>query len=202
MALRTGGNSNLKFIRLRDGKFYIGKDKDQPFGELEGTITGLRYKDEEYEGAPLRKLIVNLIDGDEQYQLGLNCESRNYTSFISFLKNVDIAQPIVLVPKVEEGEKDGKAFKNNSLLISQKGTYAKGYFTKADMHGAPDWKKVKVGKKVVLDKQAYLEFMENFVTENFINKINKNVIVNKAQAAVAEPVEEVAAEADAMPWDE
>jgi hypothetical protein len=197
MALRDGINSNTKYLRVREGKFYIGKDKEKGFGELEGLLVGLHYKDEVYENTPQRKLIVRLQDGEEVYQIGLNVDSQNYTSFISFLKSVDLNENITLHPKVDTGEKDGKEFKKNTILISQDGVFSKGYFTKDNMHGAPEWGKVKVGKKVVIDKSDYLDFMEKFVTENYINKLKAapKVEAKEAVKAEAEPV------SDQLPWE-
>lgn len=204
MALRNP-NTNLQFLRLREGKFYIGKDTETPYGELYGLITGMRYKDEEYEGAPLRKLILTIVDGDETYQLGLNVESQNYSSLVSFLRNVDLTKPITLHPKIEAGNKDGRDFKRHSILVSQNGTYSKGFFTKDKPNGLPAWKTVKVGKKTVVDKTDYLQFLEEFVTRNYIP------VVTKGGTTVSAPVDErVDTSKDEMengneetlPWDE
>ncbi len=51
---REGGN----YVRIREGKFYLGKDKDSPYDELEGQITDLQIKDEEWEGQSFRKLTI------------------------------------------------------------------------------------------------------------------------------------------------
>lgn len=205
MALKNADH-NLKYIRVREGKFFIGKDKDTPFDELEGLITGLRYKDEEYDGSPQRKLIITLKDGDETFQIGLNTDSQNYSTFVSFLKNVDINEKITLHPKLEKGtNKDGKEFTKNSLLISQDGTFAKGYFVKDNMHGAPQWKQVKVGKKNVTDKSEYLAFLEDFVENNYIAKLkgqgNKVVSNDDEDTEQSEPAT-TAADKEKLPWED
>lgn len=201
MSLLSNPETNIKYIRLREGAFYIGKDKETPYLNLTGTITNMFYKDEEFEGSPVRKLIVRMINGEDTAQLSLNTDSQNYSTFVSFLKGVDINQPITLHPKVEAGEKDGKAFKKNSLLVSQDGTYAKGYFTKADMHGAPAWKTVKVGKKSVTDKSEYLAFLEDFVTENYIAAL-KGGALKQEEKPKNKPAAEQEAPVEKLPWED
>lgn len=202
MSLLSNPETNIKYLRLRDGAFYIGKDKETPYLQLTGTITNMFFKDEEYENAPVRKLIVRMVNGEDTAQLALNTDSQNYTTFVSFLKNVDINKPITLHPKLEGGEKDGKVFKKNSLLVSQNGEFAKGYFTKADMHGAPEWKTVKVGKKSVTDKSEYLAFLEDFVTENYINTLKGKGIIQPTEKP-NKSEEPVTNEADTrLPWED
>lgn len=195
MALKNRDNSR-QYVRLKDGKFFLGKDLETPYEELEGTITSLSYRDEEYEGAPLRKLIVVISDGDDNYQLGLNVETSNYSTFVSFLKNVDISKKLTIHPKMDLKKDGDKEITRRSLLVSQDGKFAKSYFTKDESHGLPKWEVVTVGKKKVTDKSAYLEFLENFVKENFIAKLQgKEVLVN-------EDGDEDASDSDGkLPWD-
>lgn len=206
MGLKNG-NSSITYLRLREGKFYVGKDKENGQGELEGRITGLRFKDEEYEGSPVRKLIVTVTDDetDEVFQLGLNTDSQNYSTFVSFLKGADVSEKLTLHPKVETVNKDGKDFKKNSILISQDGTFMKGYFTAKENHGAPAWKTVTVGKKKITDKSEYLAFMEQFVEENYIDKLGGSTAASKTAPSKSseQPVEEdEVVVTEKLPWDE
>lgn len=211
------GNSkqNIKYLRLKEGKFYVGKDTETPYGELEGLITGMRYKDEEYEGDKKRKLILTIYaeDEDQTYQLGLNVETRNYSSLVSFLRNADLTKPLTLHPKYETSNKDGKDVKTFSILVSQNGQYCKGYFTKDNANGLPKWKTVKVGNKKITDKSDYLEYLEEFVTRNYIPVVNKGIkgTVLTSQGVGKSPVEEPVVvdsatdeteDVDKLPWDE
>lgn len=171
MALKNR-ETNKKYLRLKDGKFYINKE-ETPYEELEGLITNMRYKDEEFEGTPIRKLAIIISDDEDNYELGINVENSYYSTLISFLKNVDITQPLTLHPKTETINRDGKEITKRSILVSQNGKFAKGYFTK-DGNQTPAWNVVKVGSKKVTDKTEYLEFLEDFVKENFIDVINSS----------------------------
>lgn len=190
-------DSNIKYIRLKEGKFYVGKELDTPYEELEGVITNMFYRNEKFEGQELRKLIILIKDGDDTYQIGINVESQNYSSLVSFLKGADITQKLTLHPKLEVKNVEGKEIKRYSILVSQDGTYMKGYFTKDSRHDLPEWKIIKVGNKKVTDKTDYLEYLEKFVTNNYISKIKDTPTITDE-----EPDEEpVAATTESLPWE-
>lgn len=196
---------NKQYVRVKDGKFFLGKDLETPYEELEGKITALYYKDEEFEGSPLRKLIVVLQDGEDNYQLGLNVETPNYSTLVSFLKNVDVTRTLTLHPKMDSFKKDGIDVTRRSILVSQDGKFAKSYFTKDENHGLPKWEVVTVGKKKVTDKSAYLDYLEKFVTTDLISKIQPEDA--KPSAKPQREKEPVEAEdpfptTNDLPWDE
>lgn len=193
-------DTSKKYLRIKNGKIYVGKDLETPYDEIEGKITNLYYKDEEYEGTPQRKLIIVLSDGDETYQLGLNVESSNYGSLVSFLPNVDITKTLTLHPKSQAEIKDGKEVTRNGILVSQDGKFAKSYFSKENTHGLPAWERATVGKKVVTDKSAYLEFLENFVVNTLAPKVKKQTIISAGDTE-EEQLEAAEADSGKLPWE-
>ncbi len=191
-------NANLNYVKLKDGKFFLGKDTETPYSELEGSVTKAYYRDEEFEGAPIRKFIMVLSDDSGDYQLSLNVESSSYGGLISFLKNVDVTKPLTLHPKMEISNKDGKEITKRTILVSQDGKFAKSYFTKDNPHGLPAWNVVKVGNKKVTDKTEYLEFLEAFVkNEIFVDRAETPV--KKEVTAKEDDVEE--STDTSLPWD-
>lgn len=191
-----------KYVRIKDGKLYIGKDTETSYDELEGVVTNLYFKDEEYNGAPLRKLILIISDEDDNYQIGLNTESNSYTALISFLPNIDLSRPITLHPMEEVINKDGAEVKKRTILVSQDGKFAKSYFTKDNTHGLPRWESVTVGKKKITDKTLFLDFLENFVSKELVPRITEKVetksVVNKPVAVLADDSDE---EDTKLPWE-
>lgn len=190
-------SANTKYVRLKDGKFYLGKDLETPYTELEGTIVKAYYKNEEFEGTPIRKFILAVEDNDDTYQLNLNVESTSYSALISFLANVDVSKPVTLHPKMEMHVKEGKEVAKRTILVSQNGKFAKSYFTKEDPKGLPAWNVVKVGNKKVTDKSEFLAFLEDFtMTKIFGDMVDQPVIKKKTTEEV------VTSEDSSLPWDE
>lgn len=165
----TGGGS--QYVSFRKGKFYLGKDKETSYNELEGKITNLSYVDDEFEGKPMRKLVIKMTDGEQNYILSVISDSSYATQFISFLKNADLTDTLSLVGTSKTGE-DGK--EKIGLLVKQNDTFLKGYYTKADPKGLPQMKQITVNKKLVWDKSDYLEFLENVVTDELAPAVLEN----------------------------
>lgn len=177
-------NENLQYLRIKGGKFYIAKDETTPYQELEGQVVELKYKDEDYEGKPQRKLVLILQDGENKYHLGVNVETASYSNLVNFLGNTDLSKPIALHPKEDTITKDGKPFTKKTILVSQGGKFVKSYFTKEDNKGLPEWKSVTVSKKVVLDKSEYLDFLENFVMTQLATQLIPSQHTVEARVAV------------------
>lgn len=180
-------NENLNYLRIKGGKFYIAKDETTPYQELEGQVVELKYKDEEYEGKPQRKLIVILQDGEDKYHLGINVETSSYSNLVSFLANVDLRKTIALHPKEDVINKNGVNITKKTILVSQEGKFAKSYFTKEDNKGLPEWKSVNISKKIVLDKSEYLDFLEDFVLTKLAKQIIPSQHTIEARVAVNTP---------------
>ena len=204
-------SAQRKYVRVKNGKFYLGKDFDNPFDELEGTVTSLHFKDEEYNGSPLRKLIIVLSDEEDNYQLSLNVESNTYSKVVSFLANVDLSKPITLVPMEETLTKEGSPdVQKRTMLVSQDGKFAKSYFTKDEPHGLPRWDTVVVGKKKIADKTAFIDFLEDFVNKTLVPRIQvdptevKSKVIPPSASEAEDNVEENVPEetSQKMPWDD
>ncbi len=151
-----------KFVRIKDGKFYLGKDLENSYDELTGMLTDMSFKNDTFEGQTIRKLVLTLNENGESYIVSFPFDSGYASSFVSFVKNADLSEPITLVPVSKtEGDKTSR-----SLLVSQDGTFMKSYFTKDNKHGQPDFKKtIKKSGKVEWDKEDFLEFRESVINE-------------------------------------
>lgn len=190
MGLKNRTESNVKYVKLKDGRFYLSKDEtNTPFDELEGTLADIQLRDEEYEGTPIRKLYLTMLDGDDKYIVGFSFDSSYTSSFIGFLKNADLSENISLHPMLREENVNGKDISKRSLLVSQNGKFLKSFFTKDNPNGLPKMKKIKVSGKEVWDKTDMLEFYENLLVNEFRPKIaNRDIVTSKVTASpVATP---------------
>lgn len=165
-------SATLKFVRLRDGKFYLGADKENFYNELEGTITDLSFKTDEFEGQKIKKLVIKLVDDEsETYVLSIPFESGYTSSLIGFIKNADLSKPITLSPSAKE-KPDGKS--ERRIFVRQNGENLKSFYTKDNPNGLPSMKKVvKKSGKVEWDKEDYLDFLENVVLNELRPSLGK-----------------------------
>lgn len=162
-------NSSVKsdFVRFKDGKFFLAKDKDNSFEQLEATISGFYFTDDEFQGNTIRKLNIKMFDDSNNYILSLIFNSVPCSQLISFLKNADLTKRLTLVGTLKE--EDGR--KKVSILVKQDGKFLKSFFSKATPNGMPQMKKVTINKKDQWDKSEMMDFLEGVVT----NELAKSV---------------------------
>lgn len=211
MGLKENANSNIQYVRIKDGKFYLNSDLTKPYDELEGKLTGIRFKDDEFKGEKIRKCNFGLTDSETgiTFVVGLSVDSSYFSSLVGFLKNVDFTEPVTFHPKINKYKKeDGSDGERRSILVSQDGTFMKNFYNKESGNKLPDFKKVKLNGKQVFDKTDFLEELERIVTEEFIPKLPKVPIVKqetevpKAPQALKAKKKEPEIEADdTLPWE-
>ena len=173
MGLKTN-TAKAQYVKLKEGKFYMPDNLEQPYDELEGTITNMYFKDDVFNGQPIRKLYVALSDAETVSIVNMSVNSSNFSSFVNFAKNADLTKPLSLVPVYKMVSKGGEDKPNSSILIEQNGKFIKSYFTKDSKNGLPEMKQVKISGKLVWDKTDFTEFLENIVTSEFIPVVKGN----------------------------
>ena len=174
MGLNKTAGGNAKFIRIKDGKLYVGKD-EVGYDEIEGIITDIYLKDEEFENRPQTKLYVVLEDESERYILNVGFESSYSTSLIGFLKNADLKQSLTLVPILKKETKDGKEVENRRILVKQNGSFLKAFYTKDNPNGLPAMvKNVRRGGKIGWDKTDMMDFYAEVVEKELKSAVSGN----------------------------
>lgn len=170
-----GNRSKANFVRIKDGKFYLSSDLNTPYDELSGYIKDISFRDDEFEGKTIRKLVLNIDSDGDSFVLAFPFDSSYSSSFVSFIKNADLSKEVVLVPVSKtEGDKTTR-----SLLVKQDGNWLKSYYTKATPHGQPDFKKVvKKSGKVEWDKEDFLEFRENVIMKELKPSLRAKIEVS------------------------
>lgn len=211
MGLKENASSGVQYVRLKDGKFYLNSDLTKPYDELEGMLTGIRFKDDEWEGNKIRKCNFGLTDSETgiTYVVGLSVDSSYFSTLVGFLKNADLTKPMTFHPKVNKYKKEDKTDgERRTIMVSQDGVFLKSFYSKDSGNKLPDFKKVKVSNKIVYDKTDFLEAIEEVVTKDFVPNLPKQEIVTHRQPAVNADVPnakepDVTTEGDEkLPWDE
>ncbi len=200
-------SSNVKYVRIKDGKLYLNSDLETSFDELSGLLTRMSFKDDTYKDQTIRKCNIGLTDAEDgtTYVLGLSVDSSYFSSLVSFLKNANLAEPITLHPKINKYKKDdGSDGERRSILVSQDGHFLKSFYSKDSGNKLPEFKKVMVNKKPVYDKGDFLEELERIVTEEFIPKLPKQPVVSFTETAKKPAAKTETSEAvdEKLPWEE
>lgn len=165
--------SNGQFLSVKNGNFYLSTDKElvSPFRAVNGQITSMRYKMENFNGADQEKLYIALSDETGTYQLGINVDSANYGKILGFLKNADLSKPIEISVKGEPNPKDPSKTLH-SFFVKQDGVNMKSAYQKGDL---PAWKEFMISGKKVYDKTDYWNELKRVVEQEMIPQFGGKV---------------------------
>lgn len=193
----TNKAKNITYLKLKEGKFYLSTDKDlkEPFTDLEGMVTDLFYKEETFNGKVNEKLYIVVSDNDQKYVFGMSSESRQATDFLNFLASVDLTEPVTISSKLETIETGGKEINLTKLFVANVGKNSKAAFTKDNPNGLPPMKQVKVGSKLIWDKEDFINFYKLLVNKKLKPQLNSDAPTKSLATA------DIADEDDDLPFD-
>lgn len=197
--------NNLKFVKIKDGKFYLSTDKEntEPYDDLTGFITDFRFKDEEFNNTKIRKLYVYIKSADGTYAFSVSIDSSYASSLIGFLKNADLTQELKLIPSLKLAKNDkGEDVKKYTIFVEQNGDALKSFYSRTSGNTLPEFKKLKVSGKFVWDKTEFLEGLENVVNNDLIPAVrdNKNTPVGSKALPDEVDAEDVDETINELPW--
>lgn len=157
------------YIKLKEGQFYDQKDKanERPLGNIEGTVEGLYYKEEVWEGVPFDKLYLTVKNDQGFFSYGVRTEDSIYAKLVGFLRSADLKQPLELSGAFLP---DQKGVPRNTVFIKQNGVNMKSSMKSADL---PSWESVTVGKKTLWNKEPQLEAIRKIVEGELIPQVPK-----------------------------
>lgn len=175
---RTEGN----FITILGGKFCqrvsettpgavtrvnkMGKTVHEKFYDsFTGKLIGIKTQDGEYG----KSWIFSFKDEGDTYNLQLSYSNSFATAFLKQLPNVDLTQPMKVLPSTKEV--DGK--QKSSLFINQNGIALKHAYTRENPNGMPDMEQVTVKGQQVWDDTKRIEFLYNMVATTIIPELEK-----------------------------
>lgn len=160
---KTGGS--LKFLRLKEGAIFL-PDGTTPYQYIDGVVTDIRFKMDEFEGKKVESMNVNIksVDGNT-YVFSVRVENwRHFSALAGGLIPADITRPLRInvgkeAYKSSTGEDKVRAF----IWVSQDGKTVKGRYTKtnSEIIGLPAWEKHTIGKKDIWDRSAAEDFIKN-----------------------------------------
>jgi len=153
----------IHWIRIKEGQLcYWNGEKELTFAEMQGLITAVNFKDEEYQGRKYVEAIFTLYFESEKYLLSVNTGSGYFRSFCNYLANADLKKPVLIRPKITE--KEGK--KSYSIFVQQAGKWLKAHFNK-DNPGLPELVVLEVAGKKIYDNTKQIEYWKYWLIDAF-----------------------------------
>lgn len=126
---------------------------------------------------------ITLTDDQGDAILQMNYSSGYSAAFLKTLPNIDLKSDVIISPSLKiEGDK-----KKTSIFVTQHGVPLKWYYTKDNMNGLPELKKIRVKGKDQWDDSDIMEFLEKMVNTEIIPKLPK--LGSKAAAIIDEDIE-------------
>ena len=157
----SSNSGNVIYLNVKNGKVARKNANGdiQLFDSVEGVITAVDFKDDEYNGQKFRKLVLTIEDGGEKYLLQVRTDSGSFRGLTQSIANADIKSVVKLIPSSKTGD-NGKP--QTTIFVSQHGKALKWKWSKDNPGELPALQKVKVKGQDVYDNTKQLEFFEAF----------------------------------------
>lgn len=155
----TGGS---QYLNIKEGKITY-KDKltkeKKTCGFVEGTITGVKFEEKEWEGKKYEEMSVNITDGEERYILQMKTDSGYFRAFCNCLRTGDPTKRINITPtyQVEGGSK------KSGMFVNQYGKALSWYSTKKDPKDVPPAKAFEIKGSTVWDGTDQIKYWKNWL---------------------------------------
>jgi|SRR6478609_1720897 len=152
----------LTYLNIKKGKISYkkyGEAKESDF--IEGFIQKISIVEKEYEGKKYEEANINIVDGDDKYQLQMKVDSGYFRAFCNAFKSGNPNARTKITPTYKE---DG-AKKQSGCFIEQNGEILKWFYSKANENQKeiPQLKEVTVGKKKMYDGSEILDFWKDWL---------------------------------------
>ena len=161
MGLNNNDNK-ATFVNISEGRLYTKeKDKErQYFTDIDGTITKVEFKDEEYQGQQFEIAKITLVDKDDRYILQMRTDSGYFRGFCNSLKSSpNPTERINIAPSSKE--KDGKP--QTTCFVKQYGRALKHAHTMDNMGDLPQVKQVTFKGKTQWDGTEQINYWKNWL---------------------------------------
>ena len=201
MGVQKNSASQLKYVKMKDGKFFL-KDDPQPYDELQGRLIDIGFDLVEFQKdkGKVKTLYVVLGDEDGTYKLSFVFDNIATTTFLKFLKSSNLDQDIIIVPNLREEE----GVKKRSIFLKQAGKFLKSYYSKDHPNGLPELKKTKFKGETKWDNGDQLEFLEKVVLEDIKPSLKEytppETVVGRPALTPSQPIDQTAPNDDDLPF--
>jgi hypothetical protein len=160
----------IHWVKIKDGKLsYWNGEKELIFDEMQGIISDIYFKDDEYQGKKYTLALFTIFCDQEKYILSINTDSSYFRSFCNYLRSADLTKNVLIRPKITEDE--GK--KKYSIFLQQEGKWIKAYYTKLHPGDFPQLVVHEIEGKKVYDNDLQIAFWKKWLIDTYGNKISE-----------------------------
>lgn len=135
---------------------------EEKFDYIEGILISLKTKENDYG----KQYVLGVQDGDDKFYINISYSSRYATSFLKCLPNIDILNPVKLMPWSMVDKNDATK-KITGITMWQSGEKITPAYTKEAPNGLPEMKKVKIKGKDTWDSFEMDVFLEEMAMKKF-----------------------------------
>lgn len=156
---RTGGQ---KYVNIKAGKFYT-KEKDaepQFFTDISGTITGIAFKKDEYNGKKFEVAQISMSDGQENFLVQMRTDSGYFRGFCNSLKTGRPTDQVLITP---DYKKEGDDKPSTTCFIRQNNIPLKWYSTKDHPMEVPPLKSVTFKDELLWDSSDQMKYWKDWL---------------------------------------
>jgi hypothetical protein len=168
MGLGNGSGGSVTWLQVKEGAFVKGRKDEvqETHKSLTGTVTGIEFRDKEYNGNTWREAVLSVTDDGATFKFGLGVGSGYGKQLLSKVALADVNKPMTFEPTYSE--KDGK--KSSGFFVTQ-GKALKQLWTRDNPNGMPQMTSIVFKGKTQWDDSEQVAFIEKYYTENVIPKL-------------------------------
>lgn len=149
------------YVNISKGRLFT-KEKDKLpvyFTDIDGTITGISFEENEYKGDKFEIVKVSLIDNGDKYVLQMRTDSGYFRTFVNSLKMGNPTERLNIAPSYKEVDEKPQA----TIFVKQYGKPLKHFYTKEKQGDLPQMESVTFKGKVQWDATKQIEFWKKWL---------------------------------------
>jgi hypothetical protein len=128
---------------------------EERFRDLTGMLTKIESRENDFG----KQLTVHFTDGSEYYSVSMPYSSRYSSSLLKAIPNLDLTQPIKLMPWAMQDKNDSSKTVTG-ITLYQSGNKIAPAFTKDNPGEMPQMRQIKVKGKITWDDSDMMDWLE------------------------------------------
>lgn len=156
---RSGGQ---QYVNIKAGQLYTKEKSGEAkfFTGISGTITGIAFKKDEYNGKKFEVAQISMNDGQESFLVQMRTDSGYFRGFCNSLKTGNPTEPVSIAP---DYKKEGDDKPTTTCFIRQNNIPLKWYSTKDHPMDLPPLEKVTFREEELWDSSKQMKYWKDWL---------------------------------------